>query len=81
MAKFKVLRPIEHSLCLYVPAGAAAAEKAKSAAHGGDIAVDASGTIDLSEAEAALLTRGQVEPAPPAEDQAKGEKSKPKAQK
>jgi hypothetical protein len=80
MAKFKVLRPIEHSLRLYVPAGAAA-EKTKSAAHGGEIAVDASGTIELSEAEAALLTRGQVEPAPPAEDQAKGEKSKPKAQK
>ncbi len=80
MAKFKVLRPIEHSLRLYVPAGVAA-EKAKSAAHGGDIAVDASGTIELSEAEAALLTRGQVEPAPPAEDQVKSEKSKPKVQK
>lgn len=79
MTKFKVLRPIEHSLCLYLPAGTGAAEKAKSAAHGGDIPVDASGTIELSDAEATVLTRGQVEPiSPAAEEPAKGRNIKGK---
>jgi len=79
MSKFKVLRPIEHSLCLYLPAGAAVSEKAKSAAHGGDIPVDASGTIELSDQGAAVLTRGQVERIePPAEEQTKGRNAKGK---
>lgn len=80
MPRFKVLRPIEHSLCLYLPADAAVPEKAKSAAHGGDIPVDASGTIDLSDAEATVLTRGQVEPiSPAAEEPAKGRNVKGKS--
>lgn len=61
MARFKVLRPIEHSQRLYVVAGADASEKVKSVAHGGDIEVDATGEIELSDAEAAPLNRGQVE--------------------
>ncbi|HLW80048.1 MAG TPA: hypothetical protein VKU44_10670 [Terriglobia bacterium] len=61
MPKFKVLRPIEHSQRLYVPAAAVAPEKIKSAAHGGDIEVDATGEIELTDAEAAPLNRGQVE--------------------
>ena len=61
MAKFKVLRQIEHSLRLYLPAGTATTGKAKSAAHGGDIDVDATGEIELSEAEAVIFNRGQVE--------------------
>ncbi|HEV2492159.1 MAG TPA: hypothetical protein VG204_03710 [Terriglobia bacterium] len=79
MPKFKVLRPIEHSLCLYLPAGGAAPEKSKSAAHGGDIPVNASGTIELTDEAAAVLTRGQVERIePPAGEQAKGRNIKSK---
>jgi hypothetical protein len=79
MPKFKVLRPIEHSLCLYLPAGVAASEKSKSAAHGGDIPVNASGTIELSEDDAAALTRGQVERIePPEEGQGKSRNAKSK---
>ena len=62
MATFKVLRQIEHSLRLYLPAGTATTGKAKSVAHGGDIDVDATGEIELSESEAAAFNRGQVEP-------------------
>ena len=62
MPKFKVLRQIEHSLRLYLPAGTPTTGKAKSVAHGGDIDVDATGEIELSESEAAALNRGQIEP-------------------
>ncbi len=62
MPKFKVLRPIEHSLRLYVPEGEDAPEKVRSAASGAEIPVDASGSIDLSEEEAAPLKLGQVQP-------------------
>ena len=60
MPKFKVLRPIEHSLRLYVPEGEDAPEKVRSAASGAEIPVDASGAIELSEEEAAPLKQGQV---------------------
>ena len=79
MARFKVLRAIEHSLCLYLPEAAGAPERAKSAAHGGAIAVNASGAIELSDEEAAALNRGQVGPlGPPAEEPVKSAKSKAK---
>jgi hypothetical protein len=56
MAKYKVVRPIEHNNTLYLPAG-----EARSASHG-DIAVDSSGTIELSVQEAAHFTSGQLVP-------------------
>ena len=77
MPKFRVLRPIEHDLKLYLPADTQSPEKVKSAAHGGDIPVNASGTIELSDEEAALLTRGQVSPIDaPAGEPVKGQRSK-----
>ncbi len=79
MPKFRVLRPIEHDLKLYLPADTETPEKAKSAAHGGDIPVNASGTIELSKEEAAQLTHGQVSPIDPAGGEpVKGPKSKVK---
>ena len=62
MAKYKVVRPIEHNNKLYLPAGEATTGKAKSASHGGDIPVDSSGTIELTPQEAAHFTNGQLVP-------------------
>ncbi len=62
MAKFKVLRPIEHSGKVYLPEAASAPTFSKSAGNGQDIPVDAGGVIELSESQAAELTLGQIEP-------------------
>lgn len=70
MAKFKVLRPIEHNRVLHLPARApsgagrdagSSTEKALSGADGKDIPIDSSGLIDLTSEEAAALTAGQIE--------------------
>jgi hypothetical protein len=63
MAKYKILRPVEHDRKLYVPA------TAPSAADGTEIEVDASGSIELSDAEASQLTQGQIQPLPEAAPQ------------
>jgi hypothetical protein len=60
MAKYKILRPVEHNRKLYVPA------TAPSAADGTEIEVDASGSIELSDAEASQLTLGQIQAFPEA---------------
>ncbi len=60
--KYKVLRPIEHDQKLYLPDGAPAVEKARSAGNGQEIPVDASGVIELEERQARLLPEGRVEP-------------------
>ena len=76
MPKYKVLRPIEHSLKLYLPEMPDALTTVKSSGNGGDIPVDATGAIELSEKEAGALDLGQVEPlteTPPLEE-AKGKK-------
>ncbi len=65
MAKYKVLRPIEHNLRLYLAADAwpqDGPKTIKSAGHGNDIPVDTGGIIELSDAEAAAMTAGQIEP-------------------
>lgn len=62
MPKFQVLRPVEHNQILYLPKDSAAAAKVKSAGHGQDIPVDASGTIDLETEGATALTSGQIAP-------------------
>ncbi len=62
MPKYKVLRPIEHSLKLYLPEMPDALTTVKSSGNGGDIPVDATGVIELSEKEAGVLDLGQVEP-------------------
>ncbi len=62
MPKYKVLRPIEHNQKLYLPEMPDALPTVKSAGHGGDIAVDASGIIELSEQESAALVDGQIIP-------------------
>ena len=62
MAKYKVLRPIEHDQKLYLPEMPDALPTVKSAGHGGDIPVDASGIIELSEPESAALVDGQIIP-------------------
>jgi hypothetical protein len=70
MAKYKVLRPIEHNLKLYLPAtpdsgperSGRTPDRLPSGGHGLDIPLDTSGVIDLTEAEAAAMTAGQVEP-------------------
>lgn len=61
MAKFVVLRPVEHNQVLYVPQGSTEAATARSAGHGGEIPVEASGRIELDAAAAELLT-GQIAP-------------------
>lgn len=60
MPKYKVLRPIEHNQKLYLPEMPDALPTVKSAGHGGDIPVDASGIIELSEQESAALVDGQI---------------------
>jgi hypothetical protein len=62
MAKYKVVRPIEHNHTLYLPGGEATTGKAKSSSHGDAIAVDNSGIIELTAQEAAQFTGGQIEP-------------------
>ena len=57
MAKYRVLRAVEHNRKLYLPATAV------SAADGTQIEVDSSGFIQLSEDEASQFGRGQIEPA------------------
>ncbi len=61
MAKFKVLRPIEHNQKLYVPEAADAPATTKSFGHGNDIPVDRAGWIDLGAEEAGRFTLGQIE--------------------
>jgi hypothetical protein len=56
MARYKVLRPVEHNQKLYIPS------TALSAANGAEIQVDASGFIQLSDPEASQLAQGQIEP-------------------
>jgi hypothetical protein len=62
MPKFQILRPVEHNQILYVRPGATEAVRARSAGHGGEIPVDASGTIDLEAPAAEAFTRGQIAP-------------------
>ena len=62
MAKFQILRLLEHNQVLYVPKGTAEVVKTKSAGNGSEIPVDASGTIELDAAEAGALTSGQIAP-------------------
>jgi len=62
MPKYKVAMAIEHNQTLYLPKTANAPVSAKSVSHGKDIPVDASGTIELSEAEAANFRDGQIAP-------------------
>ena len=59
MPKYQVLQPIEKNNVAYVPKGGAA-KQAPSACHGKMIPVDATGEIELTEAEAAVLVHGQV---------------------
>ncbi len=60
MAKYQVLSQIEKNNVLYVPRAAEAPTHLPSGGHGKPIPVDASGVIELSETEAALLVHGQV---------------------
>jgi hypothetical protein len=64
MPTYRVLRPLEHNLKLYLPQVADALPTVKSAGNGSDIPVDAGGVIELSEKEAAALDLGQIEPIP-----------------
>ena len=61
MAKYKVLRPIEHNQKLYLPKTQHAPERVKSYGHGQEIAVDGGGFIELGDKEAALLQSGEIE--------------------
>ena len=60
MPKYEVLQPIERNNVVFVPKGTAAAKMTPSACHGKLIPVDASGEIELTEEEAAVLAHGQV---------------------
>ena len=74
MAKYKIIRPVEHNRKLYVPA------TTPSAADGTEIEVDASGSIELSDQEASQLTQGQIQAFPdapaPGEDAGKSASKK-----
>ena len=75
MPKYQVLRPIEHNGKLFLPKVDAASDErilsgggiddalpsATSAAHGGEVPVEASGVIELAEKEALALDLGQIE--------------------
>ncbi len=77
MPTYKVLRAIEHNQKLYLPEVPDALPTTRSAGHGGEIPVDASGVIELSEREAAALEMGQIEPlkaAPQAREEPKGKR-------
>lgn len=61
MARYEVLRPIEHDQKLYLPKGTKVeTEKVASAGHGREIDHDTSGMIELEEKQAKALTEGQV---------------------
>jgi hypothetical protein len=67
MAQYQVLRPIELDGKLYLPkSDADAPAKARSAGNGSIIPVDASGAIELTEAEAKEMTNGQIKAIPAA---------------
>jgi hypothetical protein len=61
MPKFKVLRPIELNGTLYLPEGATPPGKPRSAGSGDPISVDAGGVIELTDAQAAAMTAGQIQ--------------------
>lgn len=60
MPKYKVLRPIEHNQTLYLPKEVPAPSTVKSAGHGQEIQVDASGAIELDGEQAQALVNGQT---------------------
>jgi hypothetical protein len=60
--KCKVLRPIELDGVLYLPEGSPVPKKPKSAGNGLDVKVDVSGFINLTSAQAAEMTQGQIAP-------------------
>lgn len=60
MPKYQVLQPIEKNNVMFVPRGAEVAKSVPSACHGKLIPVNASGEIELTEEEAAVLVYGQV---------------------
>lgn len=62
MAKYQVLRPIEHNEKLYLPEHSHIPAAVKSAGNGQVISCDASGAIELNEAEAKVLLQGRIEP-------------------
>jgi hypothetical protein len=64
MPKYKVVKPIEHNQTLYLPETSDAPASAKSVSNGMDIPVDASGTVELDEAQASSLRDGQIAPLP-----------------
>jgi len=84
MAKYQVLSAIEKNHVLYVPKSAAAPAQLPSGSHGKLIPVDASGEIELDDAEAAQLVLGQVplfqgEPDPIGGTEARERKAKEEA--
>jgi len=60
MPKYQVLQLIEKNNVMYAPKGTATPKALSSACHGKPIPVDASGEIELTEAEASALVNGQV---------------------
>ena len=68
MAKYKVLRALEHGTGaadqkLYLPAGSESPGTVNSVGHGRDIPVDVSGEVDLTAAQAEPLIKiGTVAP-------------------
>jgi hypothetical protein len=79
MAKYQVLRPIEHDQKLFLPQGAPSPAAARSVSHGHEIAVDASGVIELSEQQAAAFANGQVALIPEAQGRGGAEPRKSKS--
>jgi len=71
MPSFKVLRPIELNGTLYLPEGATAAAKARSAGNGEQVTIDTSGVIELTADQAAAMTLGQIQALPTAAKKAK----------
>jgi hypothetical protein len=74
MPKYKIIRPIVHNQTLYVPATDPAPANATSVSHGMKIPVDASGTIELDEAQAASFRHGQIAPLPASSPVSEGPK-------
>ncbi len=89
MPKYRVLRPIEHNGKLYLPprpagsppeSGGDSGVVAIGGGHGKEVPVDAGGVIELTEAEAAPMTEGQIEKIRNQKLESKKEKEQKKAE-
>ena len=79
MAQYEVLRPIEVSGKLYVPASSDVPSTVRSAGNGAEVTVDRGGVIELTPALASQFTLGQIKPVNDQQSAPSKRKAPPKA--